>query len=220
MEIISVTFRLGVILAIFGFLWSLIRFGAELLSNGRMKVWQNYLLKLIKNFFLVQITFLFCYETDSALSLSQSSVVITTIILLIYFVSKLQNNQQKRFMLNFMMNQQVKKPLQSNFDIRAEIGLIVLSMFFFVACIYYPTFAENKISFWMKDAIINIEDTPVFGFIFKIVGVFFLFSIFNKIAQSIMMIFAPSQFRNIDGGSSNEGKKKGFDDYEDVSEDK
>ena len=216
MEIISVTFRLGVILAIFGFLWSLIRFGAMLLSGGRMKVWQNYLLKLIKNFFLVQITFLFCYETDSALSLSQSSVVITTIILLIYFVSKLQNSQQKQF----MMNQQLRKKLQSNFDIRAEIGLIVLSMFFFVACIYYPTFAENKISFWMKDAIINIEDTPVFGFIFKIVGVFFLFSIFNKIAQSIMMIFAPSQFRNIDGGSSNEGKKKGFDDYEDVSEDK
>ncbi len=215
MEIISVTFRLGVILAIFGFLWSLIRFGAMLLSGGRMKVWQNYLLKLIKNFFLVQITFLFCYETDSALSLSQSSVVITTIILLIYFVSKLQNSQQKRF----MMNQQLRKKLQSNFDIRAEIGLIVLSMLFFVACIYYPTFAENKISFWMKDAIINIEDTPVFGLIFKIVGFFFLFSIFNKIALSIMMIFSPKQFRNIDGGSSNEGNKKGFDDYEDVSED-
>ncbi len=217
MEIINTTFRLGVILAIFGFIWSLIRFSAILLSGGRMGILQSYLLKLIQNFFLIQVTFLFCYEHDSALSLSQNSVVVTLLILVIYFVSKLQNRQQQRFMVNIMRNQFNNTPPTANFDLRAEIGLVVLSLGFFIACIYFPSFAENAFSFWMKDAIINIEDTPIFGFIFKVVGFFFLLSIFGKIFQSIFLIFAPRQFQNTRESDEISGKSD-FDDYEEIKD--
>ncbi len=220
MEIINTTFRLGVIFAIFGFIWSLVQLGVMLLSGGqKLGLWQNYLLKLIQNFFLVQVTFLFCYEPDSALSLSQNTIVITTLILVIYFVSKLQNRQQRSSMLTFIRNNQQVNTGTSNFDLRAEIALVVLSLGFFIVCIFYPSFAENRLSFWMKDTIINIEDTPIFGFIFKIVGFFFLLSIFNKIFQSIMMIFAPKQFQNITDQSEKNKKDDEFDDYEEITED-
>lgn len=219
MEIINITFRLGIIIGIFAFIWSLVRLGVLVLSGGQpLQVWQHYLMKLIQYFFLIQVTFLFCFETNTALSLSQSSTVVTFIILLIYFVSKLQNNQNRRFMISMMRNQQMANPQKTGFDLRIEIGLIVVSLTFFIACIYFPYLAENRISNWMKDAIINIEDTPIFGFIFKIVGFFFLFSIFNKIVQSVVMLIAPKQI-NQDGNSiSSQKENDDFDDFEDVSE--
>jgi hypothetical protein len=121
-------------------------------------------------------------------------------------------------MISMMRNQQMANPQKTGFDLRIEIGLIVVSLTFFIACIYFPYLAENRISNWMKDAIINIEDTPIFGFIFKIVGFFFLFSIFNKIVQSVVMLIAPKQI-NQDGNSiSSQKENDDFDDFEDVSE--
>lgn len=220
MEIINTTFRLGVIFAIFGFIWSLVQLGILLLSGGqKMGVWQNYALKLIQNFFLVQVTFLFCYDPKSDLSLSQNSIVITTLILVVYFVSKLQNRQQRKMMVTFMRNNQLPSRPPETFDMRMEIALIVLSLGFFIACIYFPLLAENGVSFWFKNAIVNIEDTPIFGFIFKIVGFFFLLSIFGKIFQSILAIFAPKQLNRINNHSQRNRKDKEdeYDDFEDVT---
>jgi hypothetical protein len=218
-EIINTIFRLGVILAIFGFIWSLVQLAVLLVSGGqRLGIWQHYLLLLIQNLFLVQVTFLFCYETDSALSLSQNSIAITTIILVIYFVSKLQNRQQRKTMISFMRNNQIANTGNTTFDIRAEIGLVVLGLAYFISCIFFPFMAENKLSFWFKDAIINIEDTPIFGFIFKIVGFFFLLSIFSKIFQSIVMIVAPKQFQKQHDNSHQGRKDDDYDDFEDITE--
>lgn len=120
-------------------------------------------------------------------------------------------------MISMMRNQQIMNPQKTGFDLRIEIALIVISLSFFIACIYFPFLAENRISNWMKDAIINIEDTPIFGFIFKIVGFFFLFSIFNKIIQSFFMLFAPKQV-NDNRNNITSSNDDDFDDFEDVSE--
>ncbi len=219
MEIINTTFRLGIIIGIFAFLWGLVQLGVLLLSGGqKLQLWQHYTLKLIQYFFLVQVTFLFCFENNTALSLSQNSFAVTFIILLIYFVSKFQNSQQRRMMVSVLRNQQMPSNLKAVFDKRVEIGLVVLSLGFFWACKFFPGLAENRISLWMKEAIVNIEDTPVFGFIFKIVGFFFLFSIFNKIFQSIAMLFGMNPQRdNRQDGLPPENDE--FDDYEEVTDD-
>ncbi len=189
-----------------------------LITGGqRLQLWQHYVLKLVQYFFLVQVTFMFCFETNTALSLSQSSLAVTFIILLIYFVSKFQNSQQKRQMVSVFLNQQMPNRQKPVFDKRAEIALVVLGLGFFVACIYMPNLAENRISLWIKDAIINIEDTPIFGFIFKIVGFFFLLSIFKKIFLSIAMLFG---MRTLHSKTENiSSKEDDFDDYEEIKED-
>lgn len=218
MEIINITFRLGIIIGIFAFIWSLVRIGVLILSGGqKLQVWQHYTLKLIQYFFLIQVTFLFCFETNSALSLQHNSTIVTVIILLIFFVSKLQQRQQRRVLISFMRNQQVLDSKRSNFDLGAEIGIIAVSLGFFLTCIYFPQLAENRISLWMRDAIINIEDTPIFGFIFKIVGFFFLVSIFNKLIQSVLLLFLPKKKNTSEDGKT-QRKENDFDDFEDVSE--
>lgn len=220
MEIINTTFRIGIIIGIFAFIWSLVQLAVLMLSGGqRLQLWQHYTLKLVQYFFLVQVTFMFCFDSNTALSLSQNSLVVTFIILLIYFVSKFQNSQQRRMMVSVLRNQQAPNQAKAVFDKRAEIGLVVLSLAFFLGYIYDPSFAENRISLWIKESIINIEDTPIFGFIFKVVGFFFLFSIFNKIFQSIAMLFGMKTLKDkTNNGNDLPPKDNHFDDYEDVSE--
>jgi hypothetical protein len=216
-EIINTIFRLGVILAIFGFIWGLFQIAFTILSGGQSRsVLAHYGLKAIQYLFLVQVTFLFCFQTDSDLSLSQNSIVITGLILLFYFVSKLQRNQQKGMLFGFIQNGQ--KQVVQKFNLAAEIGLVVLALGYFVACIYYPNLGSNTISNWLKESIISIENAAFFGFIFKVIGFFFLLSVFGKIIQSILLLISPRIDNSQNNIDSTEDSTH-FDDFEDLTED-
>ncbi len=216
MEIINTIFRLGVILAIFGFLWAIFQFALTILSGGQNRsILAHYGLKAIQYLFLVQVTFLFCYENDSNLSLSQNSVVITALILLFYFVSKLQRNQQRRMIFSFIQNGE--KNIDRQFNLGAEIALIVFSLGYFTAFMYYPNLASNVISNWFKDSILSIEEAAFFGFVFKIVGFFFLLSVFNKIVQSVLLLINPKSIHQ-NNSIEQPNDSDNFDDYEDLSE--
>jgi|TARA_R110000737_G_scaffold222262_1_gene237516 hypothetical protein len=216
-EIINTIFRLGVILAIFGFIWGLFQIAFTILSGGQSRsVLAHYGLKAIQYLFLVQVTFLFCFQTDSDLSLSQNSIVITGLILLFYFVSKLQRNQQKGMLFGFIQNGQ--KQVVQKFNLAAEIGLVVLALGYFVACIYYPNLGSNTISNWFKESIISIENAAFFGFIFKVIGFFFLLSVFGKIIQSILLLISPRIDNSQNNIDSTEDSTH-FDDFEDLTED-
>ena len=217
MEIINTIFRLGVILAIFGFIWGLFQIAIAILSGGQSRSsLSHYGLKAIQYLFLVQVTFLFCFQSDSDLSLSQNSIVITALILLFYFVSKLQRNQQKGMLFGFIQNG--RKPVALQFNLYAEIALVVMALSYFVACIYFPNLGVNAISLWFKESIISIENAAFFGFIFKIIGFFFLMSVFGKILQSILLLISPKLENSQNNIGSNEDPTH-YDDFEDITED-
>ena len=57
MELINFIFRLGVVFAIFGFIWGIIQIGYNLLRAGSKKsIGEDYLIKTVKYFFLVDVT--------------------------------------------------------------------------------------------------------------------------------------------------------------------
>lgn len=215
MEIINTIFRLGVILAIFGFIWGLFQMAFVVLSGGQNKsIFVHYGLKSVQYLFLVQVTFLFCYASESDLSLSQNSIVITALILLFYFVSKLQKNQQKGVIFSFIQNGQNQHI--SQFNIYAEVVLIILALVYFTLCISAPEFASNAGSIWFKESIISIEKAAFFGFIFKVIGFFFLVSVFGKLFQSILLLLAPRTIQNKTKLNSQEDSTH-FDDFEDLT---
>lgn len=216
MEIINTIFRLGVILAIFGFLWTIFQFTLTILSGHQNRsLLAHYGIKSIQYLILVQVTILFCCESDSNLSLSQNSVVITAMILLFYFISKLQKNQQKGILFSFIQNGQ--NPTTKHFNLAAEIVLVLLSLAYFSICVYNPNLANNAISNWFKESILSIVDAAFFGFIFKIIGFFFLLSVFGKIVQSILILIAPKPVNsqhNIDSLDD----PNSFEDFEDMTD--
>ena len=204
MEIFGLTFQLGVFFAIYGFIWFFIDLGIKLITSGAVKSeLSNYMIKGVKYLFLVNVIFLFSV-TETKIELSALIPVI--LILFLYFVGKFQKNQNKNVFLSRM-------GIQSNsiqFNSRYEMVLISLSLLVFIFFIVEPSFAQNNIAKWFKATIIDIETTAIIGFIFKIIGFFFLLDILTKTINSFQFIIARIVSRD---PSKNQDK---FDDFEEV----
>lgn len=187
MNLLNTIFVIGVILAIFGFIWGLIRIALILLfPKFNKEITSQYFLRGIQYLFLVQTTFLFLSEDESRLSLEASSVAITGLLLLFFFLSKLQRRQQQQVLFQFMQNGQ--NFMQNAFNPKAERGLIAFGIAIFVALIFFPQYAYSPITRWLHESIIGIEQTPIIGFIFRVIGFFFLMNVINKTIQSILQI--------------------------------
>jgi hypothetical protein len=212
-NLLNTIFIIGVILAIFGFIWGLIRIGLILLfPQFNKEVTSQYFLRGVQYLFLIQTTFIFLTEDESRLSLEASSLVITGLLLIFFFLSKLQRRQQQQMMFQFIQNGQ--NFMQNAFNPKAERILILFGCAVFTALVFYPELAYSPITRWLHESIIGIEDTPIIGFIFRVIGFFFLMSVIGKTIQSIRQIISGKQ-----KGPALEEPTKGedeFDDYEEI----
>ncbi|HIP33066.1 MAG TPA: hypothetical protein EYG86_09905 [Crocinitomicaceae bacterium] len=207
MQLLDFIFHLGVLFAIYGFLWGLLEAAIMLLSVGRVRsLIEIYLIRGVKYFFLVDVTFLFCFENDSLNMVELNRVVFAGIILLTYFVGKLQKNQNRSVMFNLAggLSGRPMMKKQTSFNLRLETIIIAVSLIAFTFFWFYPEFAVNPIAEWLHGSIINIEDTPVFGFIFKVIGFFFLMSLIFKMVNTVTFL--------MNGGKVN---RNGTDDFDD-----
>ena len=221
MNIIDFVFRLGVLFAIYGFIWGIIEIGLMLLSAGRKRgVNEIYLIKAIKYFFLADVTFLFCVDGENTNTVMINQIIFAGIILLTYFIGKLQKNQNKSMLFKFGGTGLPQS--KATFNLRAETIVIAMSLVIFAAFWFFPEYARNPISTWFSESITNIEDTPIFGFIFKVIGFFFLLSLIFKMIRAFTFImnggsFGPKNNGNGNGidhdGNNNENH---FDDFEEV----
>lgn len=223
MKFIDFAFRLGVIFAIFGFLWGILHLILGILRAGRPKsIVEVYSLKFVQYFFLVDVTFLFCVQKDNVTVLLPNELIMAGLILLLYFTGKLQNQQNQSLIIQVSGNAvpNMQPPL---FNLRAEITVIVLSLAIFVAFALYPLYAQNPVSIWFYDSILQIEKTPVFGFIFKVIGFFVLMGILVKLVNGLSYLFSGAPLisvqrasRNGGPGKKNDEDENKFDDFEEI----
>ena len=206
MEILGLTFQLGVFFAIYGFIWFFIDLGIKFITSGAVKSeLSNYLVKGVKYLFLVNVIFLFSVS-DTEAKIELRALVPVMLILFLYFVGKFQKNQNKNIFLSRM-------GIKSNavqFNSRYEMVLIMLSLLVFILFILEPSIAQNNIAIWFKVTIIDIETTAIIGFIFKIIGFFFLLDILTKTMNAFQFIIA-----RIVSKAPSKNKDK-FDDFEEV----
>ena len=218
MELLDFIFRLGVLFAIYGFIWGLIELGIALLSANRSRsIIEIYTIRALKYFFLVDVTFLFCIEAEGAYQLITNRVVMAALLLLTYFIGKLQNNQNRQQLFRMVaINNQRPRGIQV-FNLRAEMLIISLSLLVFGAFWFYPSYASNPISLWFHESIINIEDTPIFGFLFQVVGFFFIVSLIFKMSGALGYILSGQAFRDLKKNDQSD-KNKRSDDFDDFTE--
>ncbi|MDX1651780.1 MAG: hypothetical protein R3277_04765 [Brumimicrobium sp.] len=216
MEILNFIFRLGVVLAIFGFLWWLINLGLSLLRGGRKKMLlEAYIIKLVRYFFLVDVVMLFCLDQAQG-NIDYNKTIIAGLILLIYFIGKIQNAQLRQSLFTVQGNmgmRNIMNQMKPVFDIRYESVVIIVSVLVFTGFIFYPQYAVNPISTWFYETIVDIEDTPIFGFIFKVIGFFFVISIIMKVVQGFTALLSGGRSS---GRSDDDDDDSGFDDYTEV----
>jgi len=226
MDFLSFTFRIGVILAIYGFLWWFINMALKILRRGKRKqLIESYSIKLVRYAFLADVIFLFSRDQSNS-ELTLNNFMVAGLILMIYFVGKIQSKQHQNSFLNIRGGdntagvQNLLSSIKPIFDIRFEVGVVVLSMLLYVGFYFAPDWSVNPISNWFLDSILNIEETPVFGFIFKVVGFFFLLSVLFKIVNGFFSIFnggKRSQGNSeVDNEQDDEQDDDHFDDYTEI----
>jgi hypothetical protein len=216
-KFIDLAFRLGVVFAIFGFIWGILNMLLTLLRGGRTKtVFEEYLLKSVQYFFLVNVTFLFCVQKEDSSILMPNELILAGLILILYFTGKLQNRQNRSAI--FKMAGNPMPAISTMFNVKAEMVVITFSILFFTAFVFFPDYAQNPISTWFYDSILDIESTPIFGFIFKIIGFFVLLSILFKLLNgfSYLLSGAPLIKVNRQFQSRNKNDDNKFDDFEEI----
>jgi hypothetical protein len=188
-----------------------------MLLRGRntQNIGEAYLVKAIKYFFLVDVTFLFTMDSNE---INVNQLIITCLVLVAYFVGKLQN-QQKKMMMFQMVSNGMRQDL-NKFNLKAEIGVIVFAVLFFVGFIFFPEYAKNPLSIWFHQNILDIEKAAILGFIFKVIGFFFLVNIIMKMINAFTLLLsgAPIVQSSASTTFQNENPKKEdeFDDYEEL----
>jgi hypothetical protein len=216
MDLLNLIFRLGVLFAIYGFLWFFIELGLTFLRAGRQKtIGENYLIKSVKYLFLVNVTFLFCLDLNKN-DVSFYNVMPSAIVLVTYFIGKLQQ-QQQQVQLFGQLNAQI--PQTNDFNLKTEIILIVVSIALFIGFLFFPQYASNNIANWFKSSILDIESTVIIGFIFKIIGFFFLLGMIMKMINAINYIISGKPVVDIKtnfNSKSNKDEDK-FDDFEEIN---
>ncbi len=215
MELLNFIFRLGVVFAIYGFIWGLIELGLTLLSGGRERqLGEFYLIKAVKYFFLVNVTFLICANGTFRDLNATSQLVFGTTVLLMYFIGRLQNSQNRQLLFQVAANNVLRK--RGKFSFKAEVGVIVFALVIFILFWMFPEYANNPVSLWFEDSILNIEDTPIFGFIFKVIGFFFLLGILFRMVNSFMYLLSEKAFEKKRPTENDRRDSDDFDSWEEV----
>lgn len=217
MNLLDFIFRLGVVFAIYGFLWGIFELGILMLSAGRKRaLGEIYFIKAIKYVFLADVTFLFCIDSTNSSMFVMNQVIFSGIILLTYFIGKLQKSQNRSMFFKIAGANLPQR--QTSFNLRAETFVIILALGVFVAFWFFPQYATNSISKWFHDSIINIEDTPVFGFIFKVIGFFFLVSLIFKMMSAFTFLLSGGKMVNQTRNKQDQNDQNDrFDDYEELN---
>jgi len=218
-EFISLIFRLGVILAIFSFIWGILRFGFVLLRGGvPMSYPLSLTLKTVQYLLIADVAILFCTDNPNG---NLPTSITTGLILLMYFIGKVQNMQFKAMMSIQIQGRAITDGPKPKMGI--EFGIVALAMAVFAFLLWKPEFAANGVSSWFYSNIIDIENTPIFGFIFKIVGFFFTIGMLLRMFNALSVIFSGKAFgrnqnddQNQDQNRNNQRRDTHFDDYEEV----
>lgn len=219
MELLKYVFHLGVLFAIFGFIWGIFDIGVRLLTAGRQRsLNEEYLIKLFKYIFLTDVTFLFAFQNAQENPMDYY-VIISGFVLLIYFIGKLQKKQNQLAFIQFSGSAFPQR--QINFNLKYEITTISIAGLLFAFFVFFPNYSSNAISLWMYETIIDLVDTPIFGFIFKVIGFFFLVNIILKMVNTVMYFITGQPFIKTTSFENKEGRKgndkNDFDDFEEIN---
>ena len=196
MEVLNYIFKIGVILAVYNFLWWLIKLGLSVLrGRGQKQLFEIYLVKAVQYTFLADVLFLFSLQ-QNADHVELNSILLTGLVLLIYFIGKIQKKQQRqsffsvRGQANIPGINDILEKMKPKFDLRYEALVVILAIGLFSGFYFWPDLASNTISNWFLKNILGIMEAPVFGFIFKIIGFFFMLSVIFKIIAGFMAVLS------------------------------
>lgn len=218
-DFLNLAFRLGVVFAIFSFLWGILNMILNLIRGQKpQSVWEEYGLKIVQYILLVNVVFLFSVQKNDSIVILPNELLTVILILVLYFSGKLQKQKRRSGIIENMGTNMPR--FDSNFNLRVEIIVISISILFFVSLIFYPEIAVNPIANWFHKSILEIEALPILGFVFKIIGFFVLMGMLLKIVNGFAYLFSGAPLITVNSrvanGNGSDQNEDNFDDFEEM----
>lgn len=236
MKIFLFLFFLSVSTIVFEFLWTVLKFLFNFLTAPVQSPLKSKGLRIAKYaiYSLVILEYSSIIESTYHIQPHFASVL-TLLFMTLYLFSRFQNRSSYAQM-KVMANQFVKG-FDNAFDVKFEKYLIFGALITVGIGKFLLGNFEMAISHWFTIAIINLYTTPIFGFIFKVVGMFSLFNAistgskiigqlisgqsFDKATTSERNIFDSFKGQNLNKSLFNNNEQKEepeFTEYEDVTD--
>lgn len=197
MKILHFLFLLGVCFTVFEFLWGLFKIPFNFITSSIQSPLKSNSARILKYilFSTVIVQFIQIINSDPVLIAKQSmSIALSAVLILFYLIGKYQNRtafSQVRGIAN-----QFLKGFLSSFDSKLELFLIFGSVTLFILGSLFPDYTSNVITSWFTSAIINIYNTPFFGFIFMVISAFVLMNTLSRGANIIGKLISGQSFTN------------------------
>jgi hypothetical protein len=81
--------------------------------------------------------------------------------------------------------------------------------------IFQPSLANHSVAQWFHTTIKEIGDIPVIGFIFNVVGFFFMLGVVAKMVQGVLFLLSGKAFSKNNSNTDDDH----FDEFEEIDED-
>jgi len=209
MNILYFIFLLGINFVIFGFIWGVFKLLLGMVTGRVNKSQQSeYILRITKYILLVAVTANFVHSINQENELIQSftaRMIISSIVLGLYLLGKLQN--RNRFSQFSAFGGDLIKNLTSTFDPKVERFLIIGSIGFFIACLFFPSIVDNGLINWFTNAIKGLSNAFFIGFIFNIIAFFSIINIFMRGSNILGKLISG---KSLTDSFKNEQKKSPF----------
>ncbi len=237
MKILEYLFLIGVCFTIFEFIWGIFKLIFNLLTSSFNSPAKSNLVRIVKYVLFISATIHFIQTINVDQSLVSSSIaatIISTLVLGLYLLGKYQNRLVTSQIKN--ITNQFINGASNQFDSKLEKFLILGGIALFVIGSFFPSFFDNGITQWFTDSILNIYNTPFFGFIFKVIAFFVLVGTFTRGSRILGKLIngesfskATQQSGNVLGNfggnafnrsafNNNKPEEPEFTEYEDVTD--
>jgi hypothetical protein len=168
-----------------------------------------YLIKAMKYALLVGITFTYCLDfapIQPTYVLDWQKLVPGGLILMLYLLGRFQKQQEQiQLFARFQMPMQ-----QRPYSVKLELSLLFFAAQVFVLLYFNPHLTEIALLQWFERNILSLEKAFLLGFIFQVLGFFFVVGVFVRLLKA----FRPKPPQQ----NSTPQDPNQFTDYEEVSD--
>lgn len=184
MILLTLLFKLGVRFAIFNFIWFFLELLHKMLTGMRPQLLaEHYILKALKYALLVGITFAYCLDfapNEPTYVLDWQKLVPGGLILMLYLLGRFQKQQEQ-----LQMFARFQIPMQARpYSLKLEILLMVFAASVFISLYFFPHLTELALLQWFEKNIHSLEKAFLLGFIFQVLGFFFVVGVFVRLLQA------------------------------------
>lgn len=221
MEVLEFIFRLGIIFIVFSLIWGFFLMLYRLAVGFKpAPPVLDFGIKLIHLYVLCSIS---AMQTTAFLRPGMPSVAIVIfgiLTLFFYLTGRLERNRMSIKVNNRVFSTNAKEP-----DMRVEMLLIFIGLFYYSLCITKPEIVINNLNLWFFATVNDLYNTPILKWIFGFIGIFFLinmifrsFIFFNNIVNRLLG--NKNNNDHHDSGPTSQNDNEGYADYEIVEDEK